>query len=247
MPTPSEGDDLQTTTAVNPVKQESANESFTKSLSANVDPIREEQVQNAMKFLSHPKVRTSPIIHRRSFLEKKGLTQEEIDEAFRRVPDPSPNVTTVEAATTNQASLQPHIPTGIPQHTPSPLGPATSMSQRYRFQWSHVILTVGILAASGAGTAVFFKNTILPRLKAWICRVVREAKDEKDSSKPSPTEEALEAAKVAVLAAADIAKSSQELLNARSEGLYAILKLLIVNMLVLNFFTLFEIPSFSLY
>lgn len=72
--------------SVDPVKQESATESFTKSLSANVDPIREDQVQNAMKFLSHPKVRTSPIIHRRSFLEKKGLTREEIDEAFRRVP-----------------------------------------------------------------------------------------------------------------------------------------------------------------
>lgn len=43
-------------------------------------------MQNAVKFLSHPKVRGSPVIYRRSFLEKKGLTKEEIDEAFRRVP-----------------------------------------------------------------------------------------------------------------------------------------------------------------
>lgn len=49
-------------------------------------PIREDQVENAVKFLSHPKVRTSPIVHRRSFLERKGLTREEIDESFRRVP-----------------------------------------------------------------------------------------------------------------------------------------------------------------
>lgn len=48
--------------------------------------MREDQIQNAVKFLSHPKVRGSPVIHRRSFLEKKGLTKEEIDEAFRRVP-----------------------------------------------------------------------------------------------------------------------------------------------------------------
>lgn len=48
--------------------------------------MREEQVQNAVKFLSHPKVRGSPVMYRRSFLEKKGLTKEEIDEAFRRVP-----------------------------------------------------------------------------------------------------------------------------------------------------------------
>lgn len=49
-------------------------------------PIREDQVVNAVNFLSHPKVRSSPIVHRRSFLERKGLTKEEIDEAFRRVP-----------------------------------------------------------------------------------------------------------------------------------------------------------------
>lgn len=48
--------------------------------------LREDQVQNAVNFLSHPKVRSSPIVHRRSFLKEKGLTNEEIDEAFRRVP-----------------------------------------------------------------------------------------------------------------------------------------------------------------
>lgn len=49
-------------------------------------PIREDQVENAVKFLSHDKVRASPIVHRRSFLERKGLSREEIDEAFRRCP-----------------------------------------------------------------------------------------------------------------------------------------------------------------
>ncbi|GMQ10308.1 hypothetical protein CsSME_00053362 [Camellia sinensis var. sinensis] len=58
------------------------------SVFVNSEPMREEQVQNAVKFLSHPKVRGSPVIYRRSFLEKKGLTKEEIDEAFRRVIHP---------------------------------------------------------------------------------------------------------------------------------------------------------------
>jgi hypothetical protein len=48
--------------------------------------MREDYIQNAVKFLSHPRVKGSPVFHRRSFLEKKGLTSEEIDEAFRRVP-----------------------------------------------------------------------------------------------------------------------------------------------------------------
>lgn len=56
------------------------------SVFKNSEPIREDQIQNAIKFLSHPRVRGSPVIHRRSFLERKGLTKEEIDEAFRRVP-----------------------------------------------------------------------------------------------------------------------------------------------------------------
>ena len=46
-------------------------------------PMREDYVENAVKFLSHPKVRGSPVVYRRSFLEKKGLTFQEIDEARR--------------------------------------------------------------------------------------------------------------------------------------------------------------------
>ncbi|RWW61818.1 hypothetical protein BHE74_00031107, partial [Ensete ventricosum] len=67
--------------------------------------LREDQMQNAVKFLSHPKVRSSPVVHRRSFLEKKGLTKEEIDEAFRRVPDPPSTAATGEAYTTGPGNI----------------------------------------------------------------------------------------------------------------------------------------------
>lgn len=56
------------------------------SVFVNSEPMREDQVQNAVKFLQHPRVKGSPVVYRRSFLERKGLTKEEIDEAFRRVP-----------------------------------------------------------------------------------------------------------------------------------------------------------------
>lgn len=76
--------------AVKPVTndQQDADKGATKepSIFVNTEPIREEQVQNAVKFLSHPKVKGSPVMYRRSFLERKGLTKEEIDESFRRVP-----------------------------------------------------------------------------------------------------------------------------------------------------------------
>lgn len=67
-------------------KVEAPSQTSPTSVFVNSEPMREEQVQNAVKFLSHPKVRGSPVIYRRSFLEKKGLTKEEIDEAFKRVP-----------------------------------------------------------------------------------------------------------------------------------------------------------------
>lgn len=47
-------------------------------------PLREEQVQNAVAFLTHAQVQHSPASTKRSFLEKKGLTPQEIDEAFVR-------------------------------------------------------------------------------------------------------------------------------------------------------------------
>jgi hypothetical protein len=47
--------------------------------------MREDLVQSAVSFLKHPKVLTSSDGQRRSFLENKGLTVNEIDEAFRRL------------------------------------------------------------------------------------------------------------------------------------------------------------------
>eukprot|EP00850_Spirogloea_muscicola_P012643 SM000082S22885 [mRNA] locus=s82:575961:577395:- [translate_table: standard] len=68
-------------------------------------PIRPDQVENAVSFLSHPKVQGSPVKYRRSFLERKGLTPAEIDEAFTRVPDaPSTTTTTTTTSTTPEST-----------------------------------------------------------------------------------------------------------------------------------------------
>ncbi|XP_010940047.1 peroxisomal membrane protein PEX14 isoform X2 [Elaeis guineensis] len=212
------------------VKEEAANEASAEPVFTIPQPIREDQVQNAVKFLSHPRVRGSPIIHRRSFLERKGLTKEEIDEAFRRVPDPPPNATSVEAATINQAvqpkssiglQPQPLVQTPQPAAAPAPAGgvPVAPSLQQSRFHWSHALLATGVLAASGAGTAVLFKNVVVPKLKSWIRKVVAKESesDKKDKQSSRLAEEATEAAKAAASAAAVVAKASQELLNAKNE------------------------------
>ncbi|KAI9074522.1 hypothetical protein K1719_043521 [Acacia pycnantha] len=198
-----------------PAKQNSA------SVFVNSQPLREEQVQNAMKFLSHPKVRGSPVIYRRSFLEKKGLTNEEIDEAFRRVPDsPSNQMTSGE-----NKDGPPKTSSNIQQLTPAQMlqqgastSTGTTISYR-RLHWSHAIIAIGFIAASGAGTVFLIKNSILPRLKSWIRKVALEDNEplKKIASKPSLEEETTLAAKAATAAAADVAKASQEIQISLSE------------------------------
>ncbi|XP_027916898.1 peroxisomal membrane protein PEX14 isoform X1 [Vigna unguiculata] len=206
---------------------EPAKPSSTPSVFVNSQPMREEQVQNAVKFLSHPKVRGSPVMYRRSFLEKKGLTKEEIDEAFRRVPDSAPTVQTggvnqdgqLKSSSNNQQqtqlkTLQPVSPASTGVNTSSGTLP------RSRFHWSHALIAVGLLAASGAGTAIIIKKSLLPRLKSWIRKVVLDNDDEelkKSDDKPTLMEEAAQAAKSAAAAAAEVAKVSQEILASKGE------------------------------
>lgn len=199
------------------------------SVFVNSEPMREEQVQNAVKFLSHPKVRGSPVIYRRSFLEKKGLTKEEIDEAFRRVPDPPPSAQATSANQDGQvksssSNIQSQAPAQALQPQPAGAAPTAvspvSTTMMSRFHWYHAVLAVGLLAASGAGTAVFIKKSLIPRLKSWIRKVVLEEEDDSENksiTKPSLAEEAAAAAKAAAAAASDVAKASQELLNSKNE------------------------------
>uniref|UniRef100_A0A6N2MCK9 Peroxisomal membrane protein PEX14 n=1 Tax=Salix viminalis TaxID=40686 RepID=A0A6N2MCK9_SALVM len=197
------------------------------SVFVNSEPMREEQVQNAVKFLSHPKVRGSPVMYRRSFLEKKGLTKEEIDEAFSRVPDPAPSTQATSLNQEGQVKLTPNVQPPASAQTLQPVAaaPTAAISSvgtltQSRFHWYHAVFAVGLLAASGAGTVVLVKNTIIPRLKSWIRKVVLEEEDEnvkKTNLKPSLAEEAAAAAKSAAAAAADVARTSQELLNSKDE------------------------------
>ncbi|KAG0461536.1 hypothetical protein HPP92_021833 [Vanilla planifolia] len=208
-------------------QNEDAHGSQTKVPFIPPEPMREDQVQNAVKFLSHPKVRGSPVIYRRSFLERKGLTKEEIDEAFRRVPDPPPNSTAADTVAANQvtepkasASLQAQAPLQPSHPAASQVGAVSlaPISQRTGLNWSHALLAVGLLSASGAGTAMLFKKAVLPRVKAWIRKVAIENNvSVKEDTNKSLAEETAEAAKAAASAAALVATASQELLNSKNQ------------------------------
>ncbi|CAF2087546.1 unnamed protein product [Brassica rapa subsp. narinosa] len=195
------------------------------SVFKNSEPLREDQIQNAIKFLSHPRVRGSPVIHRRSFLERKGLTKEEIDEAFRRVPDPSPSSQPTVSTQEGQKAVSNVHPQGQvkamqPALAPAPVVMVPPPSLLSRFRWYHAALAVGVLAASGAGTAIFVKKSLIPRIKSWVRRIMLEEETDplkKADAKPSLAEEAVAAAKAASAAASDVARVSQEMMITKSE------------------------------
>ncbi|KAL3571094.1 hypothetical protein D5086_028343 [Populus alba] len=218
---------VQPTTGVQQGAGDEAIKQSPPSVFVNSEPMREDQVQNAVKFLSHPKVRGSPIMYRRSFLEKKGLTKEEIDEAFRRVPDPTPSTQATSSSQEGQVKSTPNVQPPAPAQTPQPVAAAPTgvistmrTLTQHQFNWRHAVFAVGLLAVSGAGTAVLVKKTIIPRLKSWIRKIVLEEEDDsvmKTDTKLSLAEEAAAAAKAAAAAAADVARASQEMLNSKNE------------------------------
>ncbi|XP_060204847.1 peroxisomal membrane protein PEX14-like isoform X3 [Lycium barbarum] len=166
-------------------------------------------------------------MYRRCFLERKGLTKEEIDEAFRRVPDPTPSVSTTQPITANEDERVKSSSTTQPLTASQNLQPVSALQSNTvrkmgyfsHFHWTHAVMAVGILAASGAGTALLFKHTVIPRLKSWIRKVVMEEEDEEGvvKGRPSLAEEAVVAAKAAAAAAADVARASQAMLASKTE------------------------------
>lgn len=176
-------------------------------------PLREDYVQNAVKFLSHPKVKGSPVVYRRSFLEKKGLTTDEIDEAFRRVPDPQPTAASPSTQTQPPAApVQPYASSSVQPAA----GPITLATAQPRFSWYRAFLAAGLLLGFGASAAVFIKKLLIPRLKSWIRKVVAEG-DESNELKSKIDDETKEAVKASASAVSAIAKTNQELLASKDE------------------------------
>jgi peroxin-14 len=180
-------------------------------------PIREDQVANAVKFLSHPKVRGSPIVHRRSFLERKGLTGEEIDEAFRRVPDPPSSEVAATAGPAKDAQ---------PASQPIASAQQAVVAQKPReLSWGQKLLGLGVIVAAGASAGVVTKAYIFPKFKSWVRSILAEDNEaDKKISPPAeglpdepPVNEAALAANAAAAAASEVAAAMREFSHARTK------------------------------
>ncbi|XP_064642780.1 peroxisomal membrane protein PEX14-like [Lineus longissimus] len=127
--------------------------------------IRENLVNTAVKFLQNPKVQESPLGQKRLFLEKKGLTNEEIDLALER-SGTSPDNTVIN-------SSQQLVATPLPVSVviPSPWS-----------RFKDVSFTVALIGGATYAIYKFIKKTLLPYLRGEDSTETRLKKIEKNLS-----------------------------------------------------------------
>jgi len=120
------------------------------SAAVDIPPVlRPDMVEKAIHFLQDPKVTQTPVSYQKAFLQKKGLTEAEIDEAYRKVPVKS-NIVIPTAPPYTAAPPYPPYPPQYPMQPP-------------RSSWRD-IANVAVLAGGATYLTVnFVKNYVLPR------------------------------------------------------------------------------------
>ncbi|KAI8368992.1 peroxisomal membrane anchor protein conserved region-domain-containing protein [Blakeslea trispora] len=131
--------------------------------------MREELITSAISFLSDPKVQSAPLAKKVSFLESKGMTSEEIEEAMSRA-NGKPATTT----TTNQPAgivVQP----GMIQHAPPPV-PA-----RPAYDWRDIFIAAVLAGGVGYGVWTLAKKLFGPWFKVPTQKELEEDKEKLDA------------------------------------------------------------------
>eukprot|EP01117_Protostelium_nocturnum_P017339 TRINITY_DN704_c0_g1_i1.p1 TRINITY_DN704_c0_g1~~TRINITY_DN704_c0_g1_i1.p1 ORF type:complete len:446 (+),score=218.80 TRINITY_DN704_c0_g1_i1:132-1469(+) len=155
--------------------------------------LREDLVASSVNFLNHPKVKPSPLTQKTSFLQKKGLTQEEINEAFRRVGESSPSDSSSQGnrnqsngGYVNSPSSQQNQPYYPPQQQQQQVyrPPPPQQLPPPPPQWYHTGSGLALIALGcvglGAGVSALAK-TVLPYLTGE--NVAREEKRRRKKAK----------------------------------------------------------------
>jgi peroxin-14 len=115
-------------------------------MSSQVD---EDKIQNAITFLRHPKVRGSTDESKRSFLSSKGLTDAEVNEAFRRAEDGATGPSTP-SDSSRVAQMQVSAPSAQIAELAHP-----ARASPPPLSWTNVLLGIGF-----AGAAVYSIKSI---------------------------------------------------------------------------------------
>ncbi|XP_025080692.1 peroxisomal membrane protein PEX14-like isoform X2 [Pomacea canaliculata] len=127
-----------------------------KDVLAPAEGPREHLVDTAVKFLQNPKVRQSPLYQKEAFLEKKGLTKEEIQLAVQRAGIYNNNLSDAQQQIQHPSAYS-STTALVPVPQPLPPSPPTSWSRT-----REVILTSALIAAVSYAIYNAFKFYIRP-------------------------------------------------------------------------------------
>ncbi|OBZ88363.1 Peroxisomal membrane protein PER10 [Choanephora cucurbitarum] len=133
--------------------------------------MREDLITSAISFLSDPKVQSAPLAKKVSFLESKGMTSEEIEEAMARVNGKSATTTTVTTTQPTGMTVQPGM---MVQHPPPvPARPA--------YDWRDIFIAAVLAGGVGYGVWTLAKKLFGPWFKVPTQKELEEDKEKLDA------------------------------------------------------------------
>ncbi|KAI9486345.1 MAG: peroxisomal membrane anchor protein conserved region-domain-containing protein, partial [Benjaminiella poitrasii] len=135
-------------------------------------------ISSAVSFLSDPKVQSAPLAKKVSFLESKGMSSEEIEEAMARSSGKSTAAVSTTTTTTNmpQGGMMVQQQPGMPlQHVPPPLPP------RPAYDWRDIFIAAVLAGGVGYGVWTLAKRLFGPWFKVPTQKELEEDKEKLDA------------------------------------------------------------------
>ncbi|KAJ3048316.1 peroxisomal membrane protein pex14 [Rhizophlyctis rosea] len=131
-------------------------------MSSTTQP-REDIIQNAVRFLKDPNVQKSPLAKRVAFLETKGLTADEIEQALSRANAGDGSTTPSSASPAAVAGAQAPPPPPPPGYAPYPY-PYPPPLPPHQTGWKDIALATAGVVGLGYAAYLGFKRYVSPHL-----------------------------------------------------------------------------------
>ena len=127
-------------------------------------------LDNAVRFLKDPSVQASPLSSKITFLERKGLTREQVDEALGRVGLGRQSDGAPVAGAPGAPKPEPTLPAGGPSKA------LTSLVTENRLSWPRIMLYAAILSSAAAalnvGSVATWLRSLLRRVRQQLLGLV---------------------------------------------------------------------------
>lgn len=138
--------------------------------------MREDLITSAISFLSDPKVQSAPLAKKVSFLESKGMTSEEIEEAMARANGKAASTGTVTTTTTTQPQG-----TAVYQGQPGMQLQAPPVPPRPSYDWRDIFIAAVLAGGVSYGVWTLAKRLFGPWFKVPTQKELEEDKEKLDA------------------------------------------------------------------